>query len=181
MISWRITKYNPAYRDENHKYMNCEWTSISDRGKSFDGKKLSASDYIAVENSYIEAVLIFMNRLEITSLTVKKLEKTDNSFKLQKPSNLYSAEMIKFYNSIENNIVIGKREIQYLCRLVLREHLWCKLEENKTMFVHFGYDYYMYIGSNKRFKGIINTIANTGLFIEEFESPYDEEREDEFD
>ena len=49
------------------------------------------------------------------------------------------------------------------------------------MFVHFGYDYYMYIGSNKRFKGIINTIANTGLFIEEFESPYDEEREDEFD
>lgn len=175
MFSWRITKYNPAYRDEKNRYMNCEWTSISDIGRLFAGKKLSFSDYITVENSYIEAVLTFMISLAITSLTVKNLEKNYNSFKLDKEPNSYSEEMIEFYNSIQDNAIITKREIQYLCRLVLREHLWCKLETNNTMFVHFGYDYYMYIGSNKRFEGVINTIANTGLFVEEFESPYNEE------
>ncbi len=84
-----------------------------------------------------------MNSLAITSLTVKNLEKNYNSLKLHKEPNLYSEEMIEFYNSIQNNVVIAKMEIQYLCRLVLREHLWCKLETNNTMFVHFGYDYYM--------------------------------------
>lgn len=175
MFSWRITKYNPVYRDKNDIYTNCEWTSISDIGRLFAGKELSFSDYITVENSYIEAVLTFMNSLAITSLTVKNLEKNYNSLKLHKEPNLYSEEMIVFYNSIQNNAVIAKREIQYLCRLVLREHLWCKLETNNIMFVHFGYDYYMYIGSNKRFEGVINTITNTGLFVEAFESPYDEE------
>lgn len=28
MISWRITKYNPAYRDENHKYMNYDFHQL---------------------------------------------------------------------------------------------------------------------------------------------------------
>jgi len=34
-----------------------------------------------------------------------------------------------------------------VCRLVLREILWCKLESPNGFYIHFGYDYYMYFGS----------------------------------
>lgn len=41
------------------------------------------------------------------------------------------------------------------------------------MFVHFGYDYYMYIGSSKELpQDLRNKIENLGLFVENFESPY---------
>ncbi len=49
--------------------------------------------------------------------------------------------------------------------------------ENK-MYVHFGYDYYMYIGVNEKCLDAINSIQASGLFVEECESPYYQEDED---
>ncbi len=172
MFSWRITKYNPAYREKNNRYTKCEWTSISDIGKVFNGKELDIRDYLAVEDLYTQAVITFMDCLAITSLRVKNLEKKRNNPELDRTPNLYSQEMGRFYHSLQDNIRLNKREIQYLCRCALREQLWCKLEKENTMFVHFGYDYYMYIGSNDKCEEAIRTITNMGLFVEKFESPY---------
>jgi hypothetical protein len=41
------------------------------------------------------------------------------------------------------------------------------------MFIHFGYDYYMYIGSSKIAPDfLIKKIQDEDLFVEEFKSPY---------
>jgi len=40
------------------------------------------------------------------------------------------------------------------------------------MFVHFGYDYYMYIGSKKKLVNEIEEMIRLGLFPVEMQSPY---------
>ncbi len=56
----------------------------------------------------------------------------------------------------------------------LREELWCKIMSPYKLFVHFGYDYYMYIGSAKELSTeIILEIEKLGLFVELIDqSPY---------
>ncbi|MDF2565648.1 MAG: hypothetical protein K0Q53_2043 [Massilibacillus sp.] len=173
MFNWRITKYNPIYRDEFGRYNRNEWTSFSEVGKIFEDKKLTYDDYIAVEDSYVGAISKIMEDLNISSLKVTNIERRNNKFKPSQDCEFYTKEMIELYSSIQNNDFIGRREINQLSRLVLRENLWCKLNNDETMFVHFGYDYYMYIGSQKICDTAINKIRETSLFVEEFASPYD--------
>jgi hypothetical protein len=47
---------------------------------------------------------------------------------------------------LKQGAVLGLGDIERICRLNLREALWCKLEDEGGQFVHFGWDYYMYIG-----------------------------------
>ena len=173
MTSWRVTKYNPKYRNKNGVFKNDEWTSISDIGKTFSGIELTLDKYMIDENAYIEAVKSTMNMLGVQTLTVLNLEKK------------YCRERIKFellntdymehlYNDVCEGMNLSQKDAINLCRLILREQLWCKLESNKKMFVHFGYDFYMYIGIESDRKEIISQISQSGLFIEEFQSPYNE-------
>ena len=46
MKKYRITKYNPIYRDDEGKYLIDEWTSYTDIGKKI-GDKLCHGDVIA--------------------------------------------------------------------------------------------------------------------------------------
>ena len=39
MFCWRITKYNPDYRNKKGHYLLDAWTEHSDIGRSYDGKK----------------------------------------------------------------------------------------------------------------------------------------------
>ena len=172
MISWRVTKYNPKHRNEEDVYLNDEWTSCHDIGKLFDGKVFTVNDYLAIENAYIEVVLSFMKNVNITTLKVKCLEKYNESVAPKDTSLGYTTEMIKLYVELHEDSILGTEDIQNLCRLVLREQLWCKLENDHKMFVHFGYDYYMYIGCLLKPENITDLIKGTGLFMERIESPY---------
>ncbi len=67
-----------------------------------------------------------------------------------------------------------KKKIENIARLILRSYFWCILR-SEDIFVHFGYDYYMYIGCKKKCCDVIKTIEKTGLFVEPFESPYNKE------
>jgi hypothetical protein len=40
------------------------------------------------------------------------------------------------------------------------------------MYVHFGWDYYMYFGSKKTCKPVLAEIEHSGLFVEKRKSPY---------
>lgn len=172
MISWRVTKYNPKYRDEEDVYHNDEWTSCHDIGKLFNGNEFTANDYLAIENAYINAVLSFMQNINVTSFKVKCLEKYNDNIVSQNTTLVYTNEMIKLYVELHENSILGVDNIQNLCRLLLREQLWCKLENDNRMFVHFGYDYYMYIGCLLKPENITDLIQGTGLFMERIESPY---------
>ncbi|QSX06726.1 hypothetical protein JYG23_04550 [Sedimentibacter sp. zth1] len=54
---WRITKYNPQYRDSYGAYLKDEWTSLSDVGKQYDGKVFTKDEYLEYERLYIESII----------------------------------------------------------------------------------------------------------------------------
>lgn len=172
MISWRITKYNPKYRNEKDEYQKDEWTSCHDIGKSYDGEGSTVDDYIAVENAYIYTILSFVNNLDITTLKTKYLEKHNGNIKLHQTPLIYTEEMIELFERLHEGTVLEIRDIEHVCRLILREKLWCKVENDNKIFIHFGCDFYMYIGCLSKPEGIINLMGKLGLFIEKFESPY---------
>lgn len=167
MYCWRITKYNPKNRDFNGAYLKKEWISYSEIGKVFENKKFMVEDYLKIENAYIQAIILFMECLNINYLRIVALQK-----KIKPEKNeFYSFSMINAYNSFKKRQLISKELVIIIAKLALRENLWCKLEA-EDMYVHFGYDYYMYIGSKNICKDAISKIEKSGLYAEAFESPY---------
>ncbi|GIO86409.1 hypothetical protein J25TS5_33410 [Paenibacillus faecis] len=178
MYSWRITKYNPNNRDNRGSYMIDEWTSINDIGSIFNNGELLIEEYIRTEDLYIDSVIKFMECNRINYLKITELEKSSDSIEIEKFIELYDEKMISLYQKATAGIKLNKRDVILICKLILRNNLWCKLIYESKMFVHFGYDYYMYIGSLKKCNLAINKITESGLFVEEFESPYHSEEDE---
>lgn len=151
---WRITKYNPIFRDEKGAYIKDEWTSFSDIGKRFQGRELTLKEYEKFETLYLNAILMLMESNEITELNIVDLEVYEETI------------------SIPETMIVNREEIKVLVPQILRENIWCKLENLDGFFVHFGYDYNMYIGSNLDCEIQVNKIEEAGLFAEVKESPY---------
>lgn len=174
MLSYRITKYNPIFRNEKGAYQKDEWTDFSDIGKVFEGAELLVDEYMRTESLYISAIHSFMNAVNLSSLNISHLEKeryrlSDNDLKHQ---DLYPEKMTGIVKTIQNGSVFGGIDLENFCRLCLRSQLWGVLESPSKMFVHFGYEYYMYIGVSEISEEIIKQIRKSGLFVEPFESPY---------
>jgi len=167
MFCYRITKYDPLNRDSLGTYIKDEWTSFSDIGKIFEDSIFTIQDYQQVEDVYIQSILLFMDCLNLNQLCITSLQK--NSKPLE--NSLSSSIMTDVYNSLKNGKFISRKLINIIARLALRENLWCKLETEK-MYVHFGYDYYMYIGSQEDCIATVKKIEKLGLFIEPYKSPH---------
>ena len=165
--SWRITKYNPISRNENGAYLKDEWISFSDIGLSFEDEVLTFDEYRKVENAYVSTALKFFSESGLHSLKI-------NSLEMNKPyvrkSNLKDIS----YNPklIENGLLIADEELESVCRLILRDVIWCRLESESRFYIHFGYDYYMYIGSSNSSNDAIAFGESQNLYIEDMISPY---------
>lgn len=168
MTYFRVTKYNPQFRNSQNVFLRPEWTSISDIGKDFDGEVLTLSEYLRVESLYLEAI--------------------GNAIEMAKPKNLYihtlghiidlhtgipeslikeSQELIAFIQTQSGTLTYS--EVRLVARAVLRELVWCKIEGDGGFYIHFGWDYYMYIGDAS---SRLNGYKSNGLYSEDFSSPY---------
>lgn len=166
MFCWRITKYNPTYRNASGAYQKDEWTSFSDIGKKIGATTFTFAEYIIIEDSYVNAISQFLKCNEIQSMRITSLEK----YSLPKNLSFYSQPLIDTFHVIVDNLVLDLETIQNVARLVLREDIWCQLV-TKHMSVTFGYDYYMYITTDKECMASIILIQQTGLFVEPYTSP----------
>lgn len=164
MFSYRVTKYNPKYRNDEGHYLKDEWFLYSQIGEKFEEGVLTLEQYLKVENAYVEAIILFMECLGIDTLYVTALEKNVKP----RRNKLFSLE---FFNNLKVGDALNKEVIKLVARMVLRDHIWCKLEA-QDMYVHFGWDYYMFIGSAKVCTNAIRSIEKSGLFVEEYMSPY---------
>lgn len=151
MTEYRITKYNPANR-VNGVYMKDEWTSFSDIGKVFGGTKLSQDVYLKTEQAYIDCCVALIKKAQISNLSIEQAE--------------YYAENVHFPSSISN-----EKDIRQVITACLREQCWLKLIA-KDFFIHFGHDYYMYIGSLLPVESVAEIISQHGLYSEQHASPY---------
>ena len=157
MIEYRLTKYNPTLRDARGAYTADDWTSINDVGREFGGKVLTEDEYRRVEQTYIDSALTFLSEGGLTSLRVEGLEN-------------HKGLALEF----GDGSVFSLGEAGNVIRQILREELWCRLEA-QSGFVHFGWDYYMYIGVPRQCPVAERRVRTLGLYLEDFVSPYHEE------
>jgi hypothetical protein len=153
-FQFRVTKYDPRFRDPSGAYTRDDWIAVSDIGKSFGGVTLTAGEYERVENAYVSAVVAMLAEAGVDQLTVCGLEQHGD---LRAP--------------FGENAVVPIARVADIARSVLREEYWCRLESPKA-FVHFGYDYYMYVGVPEVPSRALAQAHERGLFVEEFKSPY---------
>ena len=169
IFQWRITKYNPNFRDENGHYTLIEdWTCPSEIGKTINGNEFTLDDYFQVEAAYIDSAIKFIEESGIDLLRILQLE--CHILEEDRTSLLYEKEFEELV--LKEDLVINKNEIRLICKMVLRNFLWCKLYRKDHFFIHFGWDYYMYIGSNVNCVSAIEFAENNGLFVEQCTSPH---------
>lgn len=178
MNSYRITKYNPSNRDEYNVYSSDEWTAISDVGEEFSGVVFKLEEYLRVEELYVAAIIEMMECVGIKGLMVADLERYYETPRITSHHQIYTEQMVQLYHTVSENQFVSGQVLRDLCKLILRELMGFRLIFEDKMFVHFGYDYYMYIGVNNVCKDAKDSIQASGLFIEECESPYYQEDND---
>ena len=154
MTEYRITKYNPINRDNDGIYTVEEWTCFSDIGSVFNGTKLTEEIYLKTEEAYINCCLELIDKGQISILSLENVESYREDIDI--PTKVSNVE-----------------EIRQVIRACLREQCWFKLV-GKDFFIHFGWDYYMYVGSTLPSKMVEQVAEKLGLYCEILNSPYNE-------
>lgn len=168
MTALRITKYNPMYRAGNGAYLRKDWISAADVGKRFDDGLLTLDKYFSTEDAYVDAALIFLREHHVNSL---KVERFEERWTLNCPpgSEEQNALWLKDVRLGQN---YSGESLKKLIRLNLREACWTTLKGESGAYLHFGYDYYMYIGAESNEVEVSKITFPSLVFVEDCESPY---------
>ncbi len=144
----RITKYNPENRNSEGHYLDKdEWTCFSEVGS-----KVSIEEYEQYEKAYIDSAMILLKYSEVQALKIIGLEDYENN------------------STIAEDQSIGLGNLPSVFRSILRNEYWCMLEYNEV-YVHFGHDFYMYVGVPEINEFSISQIEANNLYVEECDSP----------
>ncbi|MEV6163280.1 S1 RNA-binding domain-containing protein [Streptomyces sp. NPDC052052] len=162
---YRVTKYDPADRDDHGHYTDAEET-VSDHGQ--------------VEEAYLQAVESFAADTGIDRLAVREPQVPSLAhFGIEWPldgfglNGLFPTGLAGFYDGAEVPLDIGLE----LVRAMLRDSgAWCRLEAEGAFAVHVGWDQYLYVGSVRSCEDALARTRALGLFPERINaSPYDME------
>ncbi|GAA3846063.1 hypothetical protein GCM10022403_092290 [Streptomyces coacervatus] len=160
---YRVTKYDPADRDERGHYTGTEDTT---------------SDHGEVEAAYLQSVAAFAGDTGIDHLAVREPQVPSLAhFGVDPPVDDFGlagrlpVDPAGFHDGAEVSLDIGLE----LVRAMLRGNgAWCRLEVEDTFAVHVGWDQYVYIGSSRPCEEALARTRALGLFPERRDaSPYD--------
>ncbi|HQP37684.1 MAG TPA: hypothetical protein PLI95_21015 [Polyangiaceae bacterium] len=168
VAGFRVTKYDPDRRLPNGTYSRDEWTSVSDIGRAYGGQVFNCADYLRVETSYVLAVQRFLDAAHVGALRVSDLQVNEIGVG-RNPCELVG-EVREHIASVVDGAEVRGKDLEWIIRLALREVLWCRLKGEQGFYVHFGYDYYMYVGSEALVA--VPPQIPAGVFVEACESPY---------
>lgn len=167
MMRLRVTKYDPKNRDAEGRYSNDEFTSWHDTGRMYGNHVLTADDYVLIEDDYVTTVREFLSRIGIDNLVVCELED-------RQQSGIVNASVDKIRPasivSLSDGMTVKGNEIEMIVRLAIRELIWCKLTGSHNTYIHFGYDLYMYLGTDAPILPLVP--CSRRVFYEPLESPY---------
>lgn len=152
MNMYRIAKYDlNGYVDG--VFTLDDWTDYSDIGNVFNGQKLTREIYVDVEDKYIKTaqeIFIQSHQKEISIINLQK----------------YQSNLIW-----KNNQKIDQLQLAKIIRDCLRNKCWCRLH-SEEFYIHFGYDFYLYIGCSLSYDAVAKVCAENQLYVIEYESPY---------
>ncbi|HET6359303.1 hypothetical protein [Streptomyces sp.] len=134
----RITKYDPADRDEHGNYTGAEG-AVSDHGP--------------VEAAYLAAIAAFAETSGIDRLEIREPEVTGFVHFGVEPSDgghglggLFPPDLASYHDGAEVSLPVALE----LVRAMLRDQgAWCRLEAGDVFTVHVGWDQYVYVGSDR--------------------------------
>jgi hypothetical protein len=95
MLEYRVTKYDPAFRDSRGAYRRDVWTAVRDVGSSFGGVVLTRDQYQRVEDAYVAAALAFLREANASALTVEGLESHASPAPVTQGDSLGLAEVVE--------------------------------------------------------------------------------------
>ena len=170
---WRISKYDPAFRDENYVYQRDEWTSAADIGRTFDSETLDAEKYLATETAHVEAVRAFMVAASANALTVTSLQSpSEQDYEyLEKLSVPDSQELARQMRQVHEGDELSGHELDGILRLLLRKVFWCRLVHQQRFIVDVLEYLYVCIGTVAPSERAIAWTRELGLFVEETRDP----------
>ncbi|WP_406352534.1 hypothetical protein [Streptomyces sp. NBC_01635] len=158
----RITKYDPADRDEHGHYTGAEDT-VSDHGP--------------VEAAYLAAIAAFAEASDIDRLEIREPAVTGFvHFGVEPPieghglGGLFPPDLTGYHDGAEVSLPVALE----LVRAMLRDQgAWCRLEVGDVFTVHVGWDQYVYVGSDRPCAEAVARTRELGLFPEPLTaSPY---------
>jgi len=138
LYAYRVTKYDPADRDELGRYT---------------GPENIYSDHGPVEAAYLEAVAAFAAESGVDRLAVREPEGHGVAGVLHEED---------YHDGAEVTVEAGLE----LVRAMLRDKLWCRLEAGDRFLAHVGWDQYLYIGSDRPCERAVARARALGLFPE---------------
>lgn len=143
---WRVSRYDPALRDERGAYQVETWTSVADVGNRYDGHELILAEYERVESLYLAAFVAFANESGVEHLQIRDLERG---------------------NGLEEGAILTLHAATGVVGRMLREDVICKLEAPSNRFaLHVGFDLYMYVGSSNWCPDAMRHARELGLYVE---------------
>ncbi|MFG3013613.1 RNA-binding protein [Streptomyces cinerochromogenes] len=158
----RVTKYDPADRDEHGYYTGAEDT-VSDHGP--------------VEAAYLAAISAFAEASGIDRLEIREPAVTGFvHFGVEPPveghglGGLFPPDLTGYHDGAEVPLPVALE----LVRAMLRDQgAWCRLEAGDVFTVHVGWDQYVYVGSDRPCADAVARTRELGLFPEPLTaSPY---------
>jgi len=172
MKNYRITKYNPEYRNEKGYYTANDWTSLSDIGNTYLEKTFTIGEYIEIEKAYCDVIAKILFNNHIDNFNVIEIEKYNSLWKVKRLLRRYkiylSEEECSIIKKIENNTAINCKDAITCIKLMLRGCFWAMLESPEpVMRLSVGQDYYVYMSCEEIPPYIINISAINGIYIEE--------------
>jgi len=152
----RITRYDPDLRDRHGAFGGDDWSSVSDVGGVFGGRRLALPDYLKVEAQHLRVVAAFLDEASVEAMTAHDVES-------------YSAHWWP-----REGEALSALECVDLVREMLRERGFCRLHaDSNDVYVHVGYDYYLYLGGKVACHKTLRLATAAGLFVDQdFRSPY---------
>jgi hypothetical protein len=151
MKEFTVVKYKPEFYVDGI-YTKKEWISRYDIGSIFDGKLFEMAEYQRVEDNYVNFIKDILAASGCNYFYVEYSElKPKWAYKRIKKDPFYKYDK-KLVDCVYNVAKRRRFKVSYIdlvARLCLREYAYLILSNKSKHFsVRFGYDYYMYIGTN---------------------------------
>lgn len=123
--------------------------------QEFDGERLTLSTYLEVEARHLVVLASFMEESDTSTVTAQHVENPFDTFRVSEGAELAPVEAIE------------------AVRQLLREEGWCRLVDGDRFYIHVGYDYYVFVGTDRPCDRSVALAEEKGLFVDrDFRSPY---------
>ncbi len=164
-MDYSISKYRPELYTKGD-YIKNEWTSVLDIGKSFDDGVLTFTEYLRIEQCYINTAIELALKSGCSYLIIDYLEGEPHDIILEIKKNPINRNLIDAAKNIRQGL---RKQISHCAdylRLCLRECCYVRFSNHAhNFYVDFGYDFYMHVHTELPKLQVENIIKTNNLFI----------------